>query len=268
MDQLIKCMESHGMDQWGVCRFEDALPLLEVRAKRRLPERAKSIIVILFGYYIGEYPNRNISRYALMDDYHTVIRATLEELAKELQNMYNGDVFIPFVDSSPVAEVRAASLAGLGDIGMNGQLLNETYGSYCFIGEIVTTADFPAAGRKANPLCTHCGRCAAACPTGALSQEGFNREKCRSHITQKKGELTEWEREQIRAGGFVWGCDRCTDACPVNRNARRSPVAAFQRDIAPVVGEDNLGKLCESKAYGWRGETVLRRNLRILRGEE
>ena len=243
MDQLIKCMESHGMDQWGVCRFEDALPLLEVRAKRRLPERAKSIIVILFGYYIGEYPNRNISRYALMDDYNTVIRATL-------------------------AEVRAASLAGLGDIGMNGQLLNETYGSYCFIGEIVTTADFPAAGRKANPLCTHCGRCAAACPTGALSQEGFNREKCRSHITQKKGELTEWEREQIRAGGFVWGCDRCTDACPVNRNARRSPVAAFQRDIAPVVGEDNLGKLCESKAYGWRGETVLRRNLRILRGEE
>lgn len=84
----------------------------------------------------------------------------------------------------------------------------------------------------------------------------------------EKGELTEWEREQIRAGGFVWGCDRCTDACPVNRNARRSPVAAFQRDIAPVVGEDNLGKLCESKAYGWRGETVLRRNLRILRGEE
>ena len=236
MDQLITCMESHGMDQWGVCRFEDALPLLEVRAKRRLPERAKSIIVILFGYYVGEYPNRNISRYALMDDYHTIIRATLEELAKELQNMYNSDVFIPFVDSSPVAEVRAASLAGLGDTGMNGQLLNETYGSYCFIGEIVTTADFPAAGRKAKPLCTHCGRCAAACPTGALSHEGFDREKCRSHITQKKGELTEWEREQIRAGGFVWGCDLCTDACPVNRNARRSPVVAFQRDIAPVVG--------------------------------
>ena len=151
---------------------------------------------------------------------------------------------------------------------MNGQLLNETYGSYCFIGEIVTTADFPAAGRKANPLCTHCGRCAAACPTGALSHEGFEREKCRSHITQKKGELTEWEREQIRAGGFVWGCDLCTDACPVNRNARRSPVAAFQRDIAPVVGEVNLGKICECKAYGWRGEAVLRRNLRILRGEE
>ena len=38
MDQLIKCMESHGMDQWGVCRFEDALPLLEVRAKRRFEE--------------------------------------------------------------------------------------------------------------------------------------------------------------------------------------------------------------------------------------
>lgn len=268
MEQLKKIMEAHGFDQWGVCRFEDALPLLEVRAKRRLPGEAKSIIVILFGYYIGEYPNRNISRYALMDDYHTIIRATLEELANELQKVYKKEIFIPFVDSSPVAEVRAASLAGLGEAGLNGQLLNEIYGSYCFIGEIVTTADIPAAACKVKPLCSRCGRCIAACPTGALSRGGFDREKCRSHITQKKGELTEWEREQIREGGFVWGCDRCTDACPVNRNARRSPVAAFRRDIAPVVGEDNLGKLCGSKAYGWRGEAVLRRNLRILRGEE
>lgn len=268
MDQLKSLMETHGIDQWGVCRFEEALPLLEVRAKRRLPDGAKSIIVILFGYYIGEYPNRNISRYAIVDDYHEVIRETLEELATKLQKKYNDDEFIPFVDSSPVAEVRAASLSGLGDIGMNGQLLNETYGSYCFIGEIVTTADFSPAECKAKPLCTHCGRCVAACPTGALSCEGFDRERCRSHITQKKGELAAWEREQIRAGGLVWGCDRCIDACPVNQKARRSPVAAFQQDIMPVVGEDNLGKLCKSKAYGWRGEAVLRRNLRILRGEE
>ena len=61
MERLKKIMVQAGVDQWGVCRFADVLPLLEVRAKRRLPERAKSIIVILFGYYVGELSLIHIS---------------------------------------------------------------------------------------------------------------------------------------------------------------------------------------------------------------
>lgn len=260
-------MEQEGIDQWGICAFEDVLPLLNVRSKSRIPEQAGSIIVMLFGYYVGEYTERNISRYAIVDDYHVVIRKKLENLAEKLRILYNEDQFIPFVDSSPVAEVRAAQLAGLGDIGMNGQLLNSVYGSYCFIGELVTTRNFPKAQKFSTGLCTHCGKCIAACPTGALQSDGFQKERCRSHITQKKGALTPWEQEQIRQGQFVWGCDRCTDACPINRRARRTTIKEFYEDIQPVVGKDNAGKLCGTKAYGWRGENVLLRNLDIISGE-
>ena len=264
MEKLERLLMEEGIDQWGICAFADVLPLLPVRAKNRIPENAASVIVLLFGYYVGEYTERNISRYAIVDDYHVVIRSKLEKLAGKLRIMYNEEQFIPFVDSSPVAEVRAACLAGLGEIGMNGQLLNPVYGIYCFIGELVTTLSLPKAEKFSTGLCTRCGKCVAACPTGALRTDGFQKERCRSHITQKKGALTPWEEEQIQKGKFVWGCDRCTDACPVNRHARRSTVEEFYRDIQPVVGQDNAGRLCSSKAYGWRGENVLLRNLDII----
>lgn len=260
-------MRQEGIDQWGICAFEEVLPLLNVRSKNRIPQQARSVIVMLFGYFIGDYTERNISRYAIVDDYHVVIRKKLDNLAKKLGNLYNQHEFLPFVDSSPVAEVRAAQLAGLGEIGLNGQLLNRVYGCYCFIGEIVTTLELPKAEEFSTGICIKCGKCLAACPTGALSIEGFQKERCRSHITQKKGNLTDWEKEQIRQGGFVWGCDQCTDACPVNRHAKRTTIAEFYEDIQPIVGRENAGRLCGTKAYGWRGENVLLRNLDIISGE-
>ena len=139
--RLETLMRGMAFDEWGVCRFHDALPLLPVRSKARIPQGARSVIVVLFGYYIGDFPNRNISYYAIVDDYHTIVRAVLETAADKLRALYADEQFVPFVDASPVAEVRAAYLAGLGDIGMNGQLLNRTYASRCFIGEIVTTAE-------------------------------------------------------------------------------------------------------------------------------
>lgn len=263
-EQLAQIIGRCGFDQWGICSFADVLPLLEVRAKSRLPASSQSLIVLLSGYYTGDYPDRNISRYAVVDDYHTVLHEKLEKLSEELQIQYKQNKFIPFVDSSPVAEVRAAYLAGLGGIGLNGQLLNPVYGSYCFIAELVTDLQLPPFSPYAQGICTGCGRCVAACPTGALSHGRFEKDKCRSHITQKKGALSEWEREEIRAGGFVWGCDRCTDACPVNSRVQQAEDEAFYRDIQPVVGYDNAGRLCKSKAYGWRGEAVLLRNLDII----
>lgn len=268
MERIRPIMVQLGIDAWGVCPYERVLPLLEVRAKTRIPDNARAIISILFGYNVGDYPDRNISAYAMVDDYHVVVRQKLDAVAQYLSNSFSKHLFIPFVDSSPVAEVRAAVVAGLGEVGQNGQLLSPIYGSRCFIGELVT--DLPLAPSPPNTarVCLQCGRCIAACPTNALSERGFNKERCRSHITQKKGELTAWEREQIRDGAFAWGCDRCTDACPLNETARLTPIAEFYRNIQPRVGEANAGALCGSKAYGWRGENVLLRNLRIISGED
>lgn len=250
-------------DTWGICPFE-GVPLLQVRSRKRLPERAKSMIVLLFGYYTEEYPHRNIARYAVADDYHAILLPKLQRLADELAEAFPGEAFVPFIDASPIAEVAAACRAGLGWPGKNGLLINPCYGSYCFIGEVVTTAAFGSGIQKEPALCTGCGACMEACPTGALSEKGFSLEKCRSYITQKKGELSDWESQEIRLSGKVWGCDCCVDACPRNRQAQKSRVPEFYKNREPVLTLEKVEKLYPVKAYGWRGQKILYRNLSLL----
>ena len=150
LEELARIFAAEGIDQWGICSFQ-GLPLLPVGSRRRLPEDARSVIVILIGYYIGEYPNRNLSRYALVDDYHTVFGEKLGRVVENLWNLFKTHRFIQFVDASPIPEVLAAYRAGLGDVGQNGQLLNPVYGSRCFIGEIVTDLELPPFSGPVSP---------------------------------------------------------------------------------------------------------------------
>lgn len=264
MKRLEKYLAAAEMDQWGVCSLAE-VPLLPVRSKSRIPAGAANIIVMLFGYYTEEYPERNLSRYAIADDYHMVLLPKLKALAQTLEETFPGERFVPFTDASPILEVRAANLAGLGDVGMNGLLLNQVYGSYCLIGELVTTMKLTQKERAHPAICTHCGACVSACPSGALTASGFQKERCRSEITQKKGALTEWEQRQIAAGGMAWGCDCCVDACPVNRRARKSRVSEFYQNRVAVLTEENAKRLSQTKAYGWRGHEILLRNLSYLK---
>ena len=265
---LKEIVTQKGIHQFGVASFAQCLPLLPCRAASRIPAGAQSVIVCLLPYYIGEYPDRNVSRYALADDYHTIGRQILEEIAAQLQEAYPQGNFACFVDSSPIREVHAGYLAGLGVIGWNGQLINSQYGSYAFIGEIVTDVYFPPS-QPQKGSCLECGACIRACPGQALGRDGqLDLSRCRSQITQKKGELAPWEEEAIRQGGMVWGCDRCTDVCPMNRGAKPSDIPAFYENVTAVVDRENLSMLLKTKAFGYRGRKVLERNLNILEGKE
>lgn len=265
--QIARLLAPFGVEDFGVCRFEDCLPLLNTRSAARVPEGARSVILCLIPYYIGEYPRRNVARYAIPNDYHRVAGGILSALAAGLLEQYPGERFVPFVDSSPLREVSAAQLAGLGAPGCNGQLISRKWGCHAFIGEVVTTLEL-APATPVGDLCTGCGACYAACPTGALAPVGpFDRALCRSRITQKKGTLTEWEQRQVEDGGFAWGCDLCTDACPLNTKAL-SPVRALHDAPEAVLTPENLDRLLEQKAYGWRGRSVLSRNLLFLLGKK
>jgi epoxyqueuosine reductase QueG len=248
----------------GVCKYADALPLIECRQQRRLPEDPKSVVVMLFPYYAGEYPGRNVSRYAMADDYHGVCAVYLKAFAEMLRNAHPGHKFVPFVDVSPIREVEAARLAGLGIIGRNGMLINEKYGSRVFIGEIVTTLDMPASTPVAGG-CQQCGKCEAACSGGAIKKDmPVNKELCLSHISQKKGELTEHEQALLKKNGLAWGCDVCADICPHNQNPKTTPIAAFKNNLLPVLTLENLEDALKTKPYNWRGRDVLIRNLGLL----
>lgn len=269
MDLLSRCRELAlplGFGDIGVCPFAPLQPhLLAVRSRGRLPDDAAYVIVLLAGYYVGEANESNLARYAWIDDYHEVLLPRLRTLCGFLEKQYNTSQFIPFVDSSPIPEIMAASLAGLGEPGKNGLLFHPLYQNACFICEIVTNAplgiNFDC---KADKLCTGCGRCIAACPTGALTENGLNPDKCRSQLTQKKGVLTHWEEAQICVGGMAWGCDICMQACPLNKSAAITAVDDFRSHVAPMLTKENLDALLRRKAYGWRGRAVLERNLALL----
>ena len=247
----------------GVCSFSDLPPLLEVRAASRLPESPQSVIVCALPYFCGDYPQRNIARYAICDDYHQTGGALLGEICGELAKSFPGYDFRPFIDISPIPEVKAARLAGLGAVGLNGLLILPDYGACTFIGCVVT--DLALEPSQPNPgTCLECEACLKACPTKALGRKGLDRERCRSRITQKAGELTAWEQDQLKTGKMVWGCDICLDICPLGQNAAHTPLECMRRSPLPILSMDNLDVVLERKAYGYRGREVLERNLALI----
>lgn len=253
---------------FGICSFEQILPCLECRAKQRIPQDAASVLVCLFPYYTGEHKERNISRYAMVTDYHMIAGEYLNRFCKALQEVFPQNQFEPFTDNSPIREVSAAFHAGLGRRGKNGLILHPKYGSYVFIGEVVTDLVLQP-DQPLNPgECIGCGKCQNVCPQGALQSDGsVCLERCRSHITQKKGELTDWEIGQIQDGGLIWGCDICNDVCPMNQEAKvLTPVPEFLESAVAVLDAQIAERLLKTRAYNYRGKKTILRNIQLLEG--
>lgn len=236
--------------------------LLECAAKRRIPENTKTLISVLFPYYLGEeyYEHTNVSRYAVSEDYHIIAGNMLNSIKEELQKAYPENKFEAFTDNSPFPEVRCAVRAGLGVMGVNNLFINKDYGSWVFLGEIATDKYFPPFEGEYS-LCVGCNRCIEACPGKALTGQGIIKEKCLSFLSQKKGELDEETAAAIAATGCAWGCDICQTVCPLNINAKPTPIKEFFETAKPIVTKETE---IENRAFSWRGKAVIDRNLDIV----
>ena len=95
-----------------------------------------------------------------------------------------------------------------------------------------------------------------------------NGRECLSAVTQKKGELTEEERDYIIEYGSAWGCDICADVCPYSWKAAKTPVKFFYENRTPYLTQDALEKMSDEefadRAYAWRGRAVIERNLKLF----
>ena len=199
----------------------------------------------------------------MVPDYHVVVRNLLNEASEELAAVF-GASFVGFSDVSALPEHECALKAGLGFPGINGLVIHPEYGTFFVIGEIVTDFLFEFDQPLPQTVCMECGRCVASCPAGAISWDGIDYSKCLSDVTQRKGDLTEHEQELIRKNGLMWGCDCCQNCCPYNRDLPLTYLTGFSGDIQPVVTRENLNPLCKTRAFGYKGKTLLKRNLELI----
>ena len=238
------------------------------RARQQVPG-LHSLLCAAFPYAPAELTAGSLSLYARGQDYHKVLQARLAPVAQTLETRHPGCRFQVFADASPFPEVYAAALAGLGKVGENGLLIVPGAGSYVFLGFLATDAQLPETVGEIR-RCRGCGACRKACPGKALG-ESLDQNRCLSAITQQRGALTGEQTALVRAGGMLWGCDRCQLACPENQHRTLPPLPEFAPLPDPTAADLQLSdrafrKAFAQRAFVWRGVQPLRRNFEILKG--
>lgn len=240
----------------GTCAFSFVENhLIECNAKKRLPKNSKTVILCLFPYAVKEQSPKSLSRYAAVPDYHNVCLEYLNRIIKNLKEAFPQNEFEAFVDNSPIPEVYAAARAGLGIKGENGLLINEKYGSFVFIGEIVTDLEIETKNFEIKS-CSQCGKCKATCPVG------LDKAKCLSLLSQKKGTLSQDELKLLKDNNILWGCDICANVCPENKFEKTKTlefIEGYKDTYSPL---DNI----EGRAFAWRGKKTIDRNYVNLYG--
>lgn len=187
---------------------------------RELVPGAKSVVSLMYNYFNPEKQDVSapeISMYAYGRDYHKVVKKKLKALYQWMHDNVGDINGRYFVDSAPVMERDWAKRSGLGWVGKNTLLINPKKGSYFFLAEIICDVTFV----YDEPISDHCGtcrRCIDACPTEAISPEGYlmDGSRCISYLTielkediptEFKGKMANW----------MYGCDICQQVCPWNK---------------------------------------------------
>lgn len=235
-------------------------------------EEGKTIISIAFPYYHNEeYIDNGFSVYTRGNDYHRVVNNYLNKICEYIQEQ--GGKAITLVDSNTLPERYIATLCGVGFIGKNNMLINKRYGSYVFLGEIITDLELVDEKEekpfKAFDGCGECELCYNACPTKAINKNRKNPNICLSYITQKKDIDEKWFKI---LGGRIFGCDSCQKVCPYNQNKEYSNIEEFkQLEFMKNIDEDKMIGLNNSEfnstikhtSCGWRGKNTIIRNALI-----
>jgi epoxyqueuosine reductase len=208
---------------------------------RLILDSAKTVIATLTNYntcFEHDNADGKISRYAWGSDYHEVILPKLKELAQTINEIDPGAESRCYVDTGPILEKVWAEKAGLGWIGKNGLLINKDFGSWAFIGIIISSIEIEA-DRPHKNLCGKCTDCLQSCPTGAIIKpKVIDSNKCLSYWTIESKHEPEIPAHIIdNSNGWAFGCDICQEICPWNKKFSRYTSDSL---YAPREGETSF----------------------------
>ncbi|NOZ03877.1 MAG: tRNA epoxyqueuosine(34) reductase QueG [FCB group bacterium] len=229
------------LESWLQAGYHASMYWMEKRKNEReniftyFPE-VKSVISLGMNYYtgvsekiVGHGKSRlNFSNYAWGEDYHGLMKKRMYHLLAFIRNTVDGVKGVVCVDTSPVMEKIWARKAGLGWQGKHTNLISRDFGSWLFLGEVLLNIELEYDPPFEGDLCGSCTACLEACPTGALTANRLDANKCISYLTiEHRGDLPEAYVEKLN--GWIYGCDICQEVCPWNRKfSQPSPEPAFQ----------------------------------------
>jgi len=180
----------------------------------------------------------NISVYARNRDYHDLIKGKLKRVASRFAARTGSEVKV-FVDTAPLMEKPLAAAAGIGWQGKHTNLVSRDFGSWLFLGAILTEMALAPDAPEADH-CGSCRACLAICPTDAFpAPYRLDARRCISYLTiENKGPIPHEFRKAI--GNRVYGCDDCLAVCPWNKFAQETSEAklAAREDLeAPPLAD-------------------------------
>ena len=236
-------IESERLQDWLALGYQADMDWMANPKRQDITEvmaGVKSVICVALNYYTPHQHSQDsqvgkISRYGWGRDYHKVLTKKLKALATWLEAQGENIQARYYVDTGPIAEKAFAQRAGIGWIGKHSNVITRDYGSWLFLGEVLTNLEL----EPDHPHTEHCGtctRCIDACPTGAIAQPFVvDANRCIAYhtIENKAAEIPEAIAASLQ--NWVAGCDICQDVCPWNhRFAQETLEADFQPFIHNV----------------------------------
>ena len=247
---------------------------IEERIKPKLSlASAKTIISIAVAYphKLKQQPQKTVYKRGKFTpnswglDYHYVLQDKLDRLAKGIEELTADFEYKCMVDTGALVDTAVAQRAGIGFIGKNGLVISKEFGSYMFLGELITNLDIEP-DQPVDYGCGDCNRCVTACPTSCLIGDGsMNAKRCLSFQTQDKGVMDLEFRKKIKT--VIYGCDICQICCPYNKGLDNPLATEIDPDLShpellPFLELSN-GQFKEKFGHvagSWRGKNILQRN--------
>lgn len=257
-------------------------PLRE-NASTLLPGVRSAVCVALNYYQSVEKEQRDMdgkdgrgrfSVYVYGEDYHAVMTRMLAELERRLRLSFPDVATRACCDIQPISDRSMALRSGLAWLGKNTNVITPQFGSWVFLGEVLTTLELQP-DEPLETLCGKCTRCIDACPTGALDTPFvLDARRCISYLTiEKRGEIEPELASKI--GIDVYGCDTCQSVCPFNRVAsesivfhreQRSPLIDMTLEELATIDDEEFREKTRGSAIRRAKAEGLRRNARLANG--
>ncbi|OIK12094.1 tRNA epoxyqueuosine(34) reductase QueG [Bacillus sp. MUM 13] len=200
-------------------------------------------------------------------DYHVLLRNKLKLLEEFIKEKIPQAQVKSMVDTGELADRAVAERAGIGWSGKNCAIITPEFGSYVYLGEMITSLPLEP-DKPIEEGCGTCNKCVDVCPTGALIEGGqLNAQRCIAFLTQTKGFLPDEFRSKI--GNRLYGCDTCQTVCPENKgkdfhfHEEMEPDPEIAKPLlTPLL---NIGNREFKEKFGhvsgsWRGKKPIQRN--------